>query len=142
MALNAEQIKELKEQLKEQVNQLPESQRAAAIKQIDSMSPEALESMLKQQSMASPGSGTQKGIFRSLVDGDMKSYLIAENKDSIAVLDIKPISQGHIIIIPKKPLTDSKLIPNACFSLAKKIAKKISKKLSAKSSEIQTEYKF
>jgi diadenosine tetraphosphate (Ap4A) HIT family hydrolase len=141
MALTPEEILELKAQLREQVSHLSEPQKSSALKQIDSLSPQALEAMIKQQQSTSKGA-SQKGVFRSIVDGDIKSFILTENKDSIAVLDIKPISKAHTIIIPKKPLTDSKLLPNSCFSLAKKIAKKISKKLNAKSSEIQTEYKF
>ena len=139
MALTPEQVLELKEQLREQVQHLPEQQKQAALQQIDSLSPGALEAMIKQQS--SPSS-PQKGVFRSIVDGEIKSFIITENKDSIAVLDIKPISKGHSIIIPKKPIVEAKSIPNSCFNLAKKVAKKTSIKLKAKSSEIQTEYKF
>jgi len=140
MALTAEQVEELKSQLKSQVQHLPESQKHSALKQIDSLSSGALEAMIIQQKEGK--NKNQKGVFRAVVDGEIKSYIVAENKDSIAVLDIKPISNGHSIIIPKKPVTEAKSIPNSCFSLAKKIAKKISKKLNAKSSEIQTEYKF
>jgi histidine triad (HIT) family protein len=140
MALTPEQVKELKMQLSGQIQHLSPEQKAAAQKQIDSLSPEALELMIKQQQ--SKQGKAEKGLFRSIVDGEIKSYFIAENKDSIAVLDIKPISSGHCIIIPKKPVVEAKSLPNSCFNLAKKIAKKASKKLNAKSSEIQTEYKF
>jgi histidine triad (HIT) family protein len=140
MALTPEEINELKDQLREQVAHLPESQKVAALKQIDSLSAEALEAMIAQQQ--SQAGKSQKGIFRSIVDGEIKSFVITESKDAIAVLDIKPISKGHSIIIPKKPVVEAKSLPNSCFSLAKKIAKKTSKKLNAKSSEIQTEYKF
>jgi len=77
-----------------------------------------------------------------IVDKDIPSVQIAENRHSIAVLDIAPISKGHTIIIPKKPVKSAKQIPTQCFSLAKKISKKITSKLLAKSAEIQTETKF
>ena len=61
MALTPEEISDLKKQLAEQIQHLPEAQRAEAQKQIDNMSPEALESMLQQQQAQQ---GPQKPIFR------------------------------------------------------------------------------
>jgi len=139
MALTPEQIKELKDQLREQVKSLPEQQKAAALAQIETMSPEALETMIKQQKSSSKN---QKGVFRMIIDKEMPSREIAETKDALAVLDIRPISKGHTIIIPKKVTGDAKSIPTSCFALAKKISKRIELKLKAKSAEIQTEFKF
>jgi len=138
MALTPEQVKELKKQLSEQIKHLPEDKRKEAQKQIDNMSSEALESMLKQQQAKQ----SQKPIFRSIVSGEIPSKILDTNKDAIAVLDIKPISKGHTIIIPKKPITNSKGLPTSAFALAKKIAKKIASKLKSSSCEIQTESKF
>lgn len=142
MALTPEQITNIKEQLKSQTSNLPEDKKIQAIEEIDSLSPEAIESLLKQQSRSSKSEKEQKTIFRMLVDKDIPSTIIDENKFVIAVLDINPISKGHIMIIPKKPVSDSKMLPTQAFSLAKKLAKKVSLKLSAKSAEIQTESKF
>src|SRR3989344_1684851 len=112
MALTHEQAEELKEQLREQVKDLPAQQKEAALNQIASLSTEALEAMIKQQQERAASGGSadrpQKGVFRSIVDGDIKAYVIAENKDAIAVLDIKPVSNAHIVIIPKKPVTEAK----------------------------------
>ena len=140
MALTPEQVKELKSQLHSQIQNLPEDRKAEAQKQIDSLSPQALEAMIKQQSGGSKQSN--KGIFRMIVDKEIPSRTIDENPFALAVLDIKPLSKGHSIIIPKKVISDSKLLPNQAFSLAKKVAKSLSSKLKAKSSEIQTELKF
>lgn len=138
MVLTPEQIQDLKQQLKEQVRTLPEDKKAQALQQIDSLSTEALELMLKKQTSNVP----EKGIFRMIVDNDIQSLKISENLSAIAVLDINPISQGHIIVIPKKPISDSKQMPVAAFTLAKKIANRLTSKLKAKSIEIQTETKF
>jgi histidine triad (HIT) family protein len=142
MTLTEEQIKNLKEQLKQQVEHLPEDKKLEAIKQIDSLSSEALEEMLKQQSSTQTPEKQQKPVFRMIVDNDIPSTKIEENKFAIAVLDIMPISKGHTIIIPKKQVSDSKNIPSQAFSLAKKISKKISSKLNPSSINIQTETKF
>ena len=59
-----------------------------------------------------------------IVDKDIASTIIDENKFAIAVLDINPISKGHTMIIPKKPVSDAKMLPGQSFSLAKKNSKK------------------
>ncbi len=140
MALTQEQITELKNQLLSQVQHLPAEQKAEAEQQIQELSPEALEMMLSQQ--REKNKGPKKTIFRSIVDNDVSSIVVEENKIAKAVMDITPISKGHVLIIPIKPVQDAKQLPVATFSLAKKIALRISKKLNSKSNLIQTENKF
>lgn len=141
MALTQEQIKALKEQLSKQIEHLPPEQKKAAQAQIDSLSPEALELMLKQEKK-SPQKTQEKPIFRKIIDKDIPSVLIQENSEALAVLDIFPISKGHTVIIPKKPVKTAKDIPIGALSLAKKIAAKLSSKLKASSVQIITETKF
>lgn len=100
------------------------------------MSDESIETMLEKQKKS------QKPIFRAIVTGEIPAKIIDENKEAIAVLDTRPISKGHSIIIPKKEIKDGKEMPAQAFALAKKVAKRISNKLNAKSTEIQTEFKF
>jgi histidine triad (HIT) family protein len=140
MTLTQEQITELKSQLLQQVKTLPEDQRKEAEKQIHDMSAESLESMLKQQQ--SKSSGKEKGVYRMIIDKEIPSKLLDENKSSIAVLEIKPISPGHIIIIPKKAVKAVKELSSSSLTLAKKLASRLTKKMKAKSAEIQTEFKF
>jgi diadenosine tetraphosphate (Ap4A) HIT family hydrolase len=140
MPLTPEQVQELKDQLKEQIQHLPEEQKAQAEKQIEEMSPEALESMLKQQQARQ--SQPQKGVFRMIVDGDIPSKRIDENKDALAVVSVRAISKGHSLVIPKKPAGDANSIPGKALTLAKKVAKKMSAKLKASSTEIQTQALF
>lgn len=140
MPLTEQQIEEVKEQLRQQIEHLSPEKKEEAEKQIEEMSPEAIEAMLKQSQSKSKSS--QKDVFRMIVDKEIPSKIIDENKEAIAVLDIKPISPGHSVIIPKKAVKNPKEMPNNAFSLAKKIAKKISSKLKAISAEIQTEFKF
>jgi len=142
MTLSEKQIKELKKQLSEQIQNLPEEQRNEAQKQIDEMSNEAIEAMLKQQSSPNNATQSQQSVFRAIVSGELPSRIIDQNKNAIAVLDTKPISQGHTIIIPKNPVNKAKELPNSAFTLAKKIARRVSSKLKSESSEIQTQYSF
>jgi len=139
MSLTEEQIKTLKAQLSEQIQHLSPDKKAEAQKQIDSMPPEALESMLKQQTSQSQ---TSQQIFRSIISGEIPSKKLDENKEAIAVLSTKSISKGHTIIIPKKPVKDAKELSTSVFNLAKKIAKRISSKLHSTNVQIQTEFTF
>jgi len=136
MALTQQQIKILKEQLLSQIETLPEDKKAEAKRQIETLSPQALELMLKQQTKK------REGVFRLIVKGEIPSTKIEENEDAIAVLEINPVSNGHVIIIPKIPAKSSKDLPESTFKLAKKLSESIINKLKATSTEIQTETKF
>jgi histidine triad (HIT) family protein len=148
MALTPEQVKELKAQLFQQVQSMPEPQKSQAIEQINVMSAEALESMIKQQQSRQGKGGTgdedeeQKGVFRMIIDKEIPSKVVAENEDCLAVLDIKPISKGHTVIITKKQAKEEKSIPSSAFKLAKTITKNFKKKLKAKDSLVAPELKF
>jgi histidine triad (HIT) family protein len=139
MALTPEQIKSLKEQLKSQIKHLPEEKRIEAEQQIESLSPQSLELMLKQQKGKAQ---REQSIFRSIVSGEIPSAKIDENKYALAVLEINPVSKAHVIIIPKQQAKNPENIPSQAFALAKKLSKKIISKLKAKSCEIQTEKKL
>jgi len=140
MPLTPEQVKELKYQLMQQIEHLPEDRKAEAINQINSLSEEDLEELLRQQQ--SKPQGKQQSPFRMIVSGELESNKIGENNLAIAVLDINPISKGHTLIIPKQPSKDSQSIPSSIFTFAKNLAKKISIKLKATNTAIQTEQKF
>ena len=136
MPLTPEQISQLKNQLKEQIKNLPKEQKREAEQQIEEMSDEAIEEMLKQQKTP------QKQIFRAIITGELPSKKIDENKEAIAVLDTRPLTKGHAIIIPKKPITDARDMPTQAFTLAKKVAKRVANKLKSKNTEIISEFKF
>ena len=140
MALTPEQIKELKTQLFEQVKHLPADKKLQAEAQISALTEQQLEAMLAQEQKKSET--PSKGIFRQIIDKDIPSRTIDESKDAIAVLDIRPISEGNSIIIPKRAVSDIKYLPNSILSFAKKVGKRISRKLKSKGAEIQTEFKF
>ncbi len=138
MSLTKDQIAELKKQLSAQIQHLPTEQKAEAQKQIDEMSDEAIETMLQTQQESTP----QEPLFRSIVNEKIPSKKISDNKEAIAVLDIRPISLGHTVVIPRKAAHKSSDLSTTCFSLAKKISSRIIRVLKAKGTEIQTEFKF
>ena len=136
MSLTKEQISELKKQLLDQIKKLPENQRKDAEKQIDNLSDETIEEMLKNQKES------QVNIFREIVAGKIPSKKIDENSSAVAVLEIRPISKGHLIIIPKEKLENIDIIPENISILIDKISKNISEKLKAKEVKIIPESKL
>lgn len=136
MSLTKEQISQLKKQLLDQIKKLPENQRKDAEKQIDDLSDEAIEEMLENQKES------QVNIFREIVAGKIPSKKIDENQSAIAVLEIRPISKGHAIIIPKEKLENIDKIPSNISILIDKVSKNISEKLKAKEVKIIPESKL
>ncbi len=46
--------------------------------------------------------GTDKCIFCKIVSGEIKSEIIKSSENFIAIKDINPVSEGHMLIVPKK----------------------------------------
>ncbi len=153
------QIPQIKKQLIRQIKAtFPKDKQALAIKQLKSMSDEQFEQFLiqnkliqiseNQSSQNSPPqdspapSPAQQCIFCSIINQQIPSYKIDENKDSIAVLEINPISKAHVLIVPKEHIKSSEKLPPTAFTLAKKIAKKIKTKFKPKEVKIYSENLF
>ena len=68
-------------------------------------------------------------IFSKIVQGEIPCHKIAETKDFLAFLDIRPLAAGHTLVIPKEEidyvfdLEDAQL--SALMVFAKKVAKAI-----------------
>lgn len=68
-------------------------------------------------------------VFSKIISGELPSYKIAENDGFLAFLDVFPLKEGHVLIVPKKEvdyifdMDDSDLEMMMVF--AKQIAKKI-----------------
>ena len=72
-------------------------------------------------------------IFCKIVKKEIPCYKIFENKNFLVFLDIKPVTDGHILIIPKKHIVwmqgaDDKTIADI-FKLTKKIMLALKKSL-------------
>lgn len=135
MALTKKQIKELKSQLLSQINHLSPEEKAEAKEQIESMSPESLELILKQQS-------PQQKIFRMLVEKKIPSVSLGENEKAIAILSTKSISKGHALIIPKSPVEKESELPKEAHALSEIISKKLISSLKASSISVIPEKNF
>ncbi|HRX95171.1 MAG TPA: HIT family protein, partial [Chitinophagaceae bacterium] len=40
-------------------------------------------------------------IFSKIIKGEISSYKIAENENFFAFLDIFPLREGHVLVVPK-----------------------------------------
>lgn len=66
-------------------------------------------------------------IFSKIVAGEIPSYKVAEDDKYFAFLDINPVAEGHVLVIPKREvdyifdLTDEETAEINLF--AKKVAK-------------------
>jgi histidine triad (HIT) family protein len=41
-------------------------------------------------------------IFSKIVTGEIPAYKVAETNDFLAFLDISPLAEGHVLVIPKQ----------------------------------------
>ncbi|MBU2104325.1 MAG: HIT domain-containing protein [Nanoarchaeota archaeon] len=135
--LSQEQISQIKNQIIHQIEStFPEDKKLFAKQQIESMDEKQLENFLIQNNMiktsdkmGAQGISMEQCIFCSIVSGKIASYKIDENKNSIATLEINPISKGHALIIPKEHINSADKIPSQALSLTKKIIRRLKSKL-------------
>ena len=70
-------------------------------------------------------------IFSKIIAGDIPSYKIAEDDRFFAFLDIFPLREGHVLVIPKTEVDNLFDLPDSYLSqmllFAKPIAKAIEK---------------
>jgi len=75
-------------------------------------------------------------IFSKIVQGEIPSYKVAESDKYYAFLDINPLVEGHVLVIPKEEtdylfdLSDDDL--GGIMAFAKKVAKAIQKAIPCK----------
>ncbi len=136
--LTDEEVKDIKEKIISQIEStFPKEQVDNARRQIEAMNARQLEGFLERNQMIKKGASEQDSnsecVFCSIVSGKINSVKIDENDYATAVLEINPISRGHVIIIPK---SHSKESSKWALSLAQKVSEKIKKKLSPKEVEI------
>ena len=115
--LNKEQIKKFNE-----ISKLTgEKQQQELQKFIKTLTPEQVEFLKKQQMQGG------ECPFCSITEGKISSYKIYEDNELVAVLDIKPANEGHVLIIPKKHVQFSTDLEDVghIFNIANKIAKRI-----------------
>lgn len=141
--LTNEQVIEIKRKLLSQLENFPEDKREAIKNKILSMTNEEIENFLKENQLLSSQqkklseNNIEKCIFCAISSKKIPSFIIDENENFLAVLEINPISKGNCLIIPKKHLKTQQITSEA-LNLAKKISIRIKKKLKPKEIKIQT----
>ncbi len=76
----------------------------------------------------------EDSIFTKIIKGEIPCYKIYEDEKVFAMLDIEPLSNGHVLIIPKKQVDLLWDLEQSDYDYLWQIAKKIAQK-------IQTEMK-
>src|SRR5688572_12820267 len=70
-------------------------------------------------------------IFSKIIAGEIPSYKIAENEQFFAFLDIFPLREGHVLVVPKTEVDNLFDLPqeylNNMLGFARPIAKAIEK---------------
>lgn len=156
MPLTDEQAKTIKEQLLGQIENLPEDKKEYAKKFIGGMNNEQLEefivknNLLKQNQPQPSEQGPESNngdeqkvkrtdcIYCLLSNHQIESLPIYEDGDYLGVLEIKPFSEGHVILVPKAHLKTAKSLKSKAFKLANQIGKHLVKQLKAENFHISS----
>lgn len=75
-------------------------------------------------------------IFTKIIQGEIPCYKIEENNDFLAFLDVFPLVEGHVLVVPKQEIDYIFDLPDKMLSeinlFAKKVATKIQKSIPCK----------
>ena len=123
--LSDPQAENIKKQLFQQLENLPEEKRKLLKDNIEAMSPQELEEFLIKNNLMK----NQSCIFCSIVKKEMPSFIINEDEQSIADLEINPISKRHTLVVPREHTQD---ITKKPFELTEKVSNKIKNALKPK----------
>lgn len=142
MAFSIEKAEEVKKKLLEEIDRLPQENKGQIKEYVKGLDSEGLEAFLKQNKiqiddLEGSSSLPAECVFCSIIKGKIPSYKIAENKNSIAILEINPLSKAHTMIIPIEHTSIEK-IPKSVLTFAQKIANKIKKKFKPEDIKIES----
>jgi len=136
--MTPEEIESVKAQLRAEAVRLPPQQREATEAKIREMSDDEVIAFVEQQQ----GKGEGQQIFRMIVEAKIPSVKLFDNEDAIAVLSVKAISEGHVLVIPRTPVQTIKQLPPGASSLASEIAAKLTSNLKAQVAATHPEFAF
>lgn len=122
MVMTTEEADEIKEHLLKQLDNFPEDKRNDLKKKINSMNEEEIENFVQQNNLKHLGG---QCIFCEILSGKKSSIKVAENNLSIAILELNPLSKGHILIVPKE---HSNTLLDPIDDMANQISNKLKEK--------------
>ena len=64
-------------------------------------------------------------IFCKIIAGEIPSFKLYEDDESLAFMDINPAAEGHSLVIPKEHAADVHAVSDAAISAAVRTAKKV-----------------
>jgi diadenosine tetraphosphate (Ap4A) HIT family hydrolase len=131
MPITDEQVSQVKEHLLKQLDNFPEDKQEQIKEQINSMTNGQIESFIEQNKLTHLGG---QCIFCAITANQTPSYKIAENENSIAILDINPLSKGHSLIIPKEHSIE---LPQSTRDLSQEISQKLQDKFNPNEIQIK-----
>lgn len=70
-----------------------------------------------------------KCLFCEIINKEKKTYIIAENEGAIAILDISPVSDGHVLLISKNHFTNISEVDEKSWKYLLPLMKNIINKL-------------
>ena len=107
---------EIRKSLIEQVSKLPAEQATELRQKIESMGEDELKSIFN----------SQQCLFCEIISGRIETFKVHESENILAILDINPISKGHVLVMPKRHFQFLSQIPNEIiyeiFSFAKTLS--------------------
>lgn len=72
-------------------------------------------------------------VFTRIIRGEIPCYKVAEDDKNIAILDIEPIVEGHVLVIPKNEVDKIYELPQedyiSLLLFAKKVAQALEKSI-------------
>jgi histidine triad (HIT) family protein len=79
-------------------------------------------------------------LFCKIIEGELPSYKVYEDEHTLAFLDINPVSDGHVLLVPKYHEQFVENLPDEhyekLFSVLKKLVKPIQDAFNSPSSNI------
>ena len=70
-------------------------------------------------------------IFCKIINGEIPSKKVYEDKDVLAILDISQANLGHTLVMPKKHYSNLLEIDDSDYLKVMEVAKKVAKKIDA-----------
>lgn len=68
-------------------------------------------------------------IFTKIVNNEIPSHKVAEDDEFLAFLDIQPLSEGHVLVVPKKEVDYIFDLEDALLGRMMQFAKLVAKKM-------------
>ena len=70
-------------------------------------------------------------IFCKIIEGEIPSFKLYEDDETLSFMDINPASEGHALVIPKEHATNVHAVSDAAISATVRTAKKVASAVEA-----------